>query len=70
MDVCGIENGEVWFRWKGIDMTADLDPGVVDPVVIRGTAVECEVDIEVKFSDYESLQQSINEWCRIQKGKK
>ena len=63
VDIYAIENGEVWFRWNGVDMVADIDDWVVNPVVIKGTAAGCEVD--VKFSDYKGLQQAINKWCEL-----
>ena len=49
---------EVFFRFRGIDMSADLDLGVIAPVVISGSAVGFEVDVE--FSEYEKLQEEIN----------
>jgi hypothetical protein len=51
---------EVWFWYKGIAMFATLDPGVVDPVVVRGTAQGCDVDIN--FHEYDRLQQAVNQW--------
>lgn len=49
---------EVFFRWRNLDWAADLDPGVVAPVVIRGSA-EC-YDVAAEFTDYAGLQQAIN----------
>ena len=56
---------QVFFRFRGIDMSADLDPGVIAPVVIRGSAVGFEVD--VKFSEYEKLQDEINRFVGSRK---
>jgi len=53
------EMPEVFFTFRGIDMFADLDPGVIDAVVIKGSAQGAEV--EVKFSHYRELQKAINE---------
>lgn len=64
IDICELNytgnRPEVWFRWKNVDMVADLDPGVINPVVIRGSAEGCEVP--VIFNDYKKLQQEINRY--------
>jgi hypothetical protein len=57
---------EVFFWYRGIVMSADLDPGIVDPVVILGSAVGFDVD--VKFTDYRLLQREIN--CYVDKCKR
>lgn len=41
-------------------MTADCDPGVLRPVVIRGSAEG--TDKAVDFSDYKELQKAMNTW--------
>ena len=51
---------EVWFWYKGIAMFARLDPGVVNPVVIYGSAEGCDVDIN--FHEYILLQRAIDQW--------
>jgi len=38
-------------------MDAELDPCVIKPVVIKGTAQSCEVDIN--FHEYEELQRQV-----------
>ena len=48
----------VYFWYKGVEMEAELDPCVKKPVVIKGTARGCEVDIV--FNKYEDLQREIN----------
>ena len=49
---------EVFFRFRGVDMAAHLDPGATAPVVIRGSAVGCEVDVQ--FTEYGKLQDAVN----------
>lgn len=53
---------EVLFWWKDIAMFAELDPGVLHPVVIWGTAEGFEVSVE--FNDYAALQKEINEYLK------
>ena len=66
MEICGIDRTgtrpEVHFRWRGVDMVADLDPGVTEPVVKRGTAQPAEWIGQVAFDDYSGLQRAINEF--------
>jgi len=50
-------NPYVYFWYKGIAMDAELDPCVIKPVVIKGTAQSCEVDIN--FHEYEELQRQV-----------
>ena len=52
----------VCFWYRDIPMDAELDPGVVDPVVIKGSAQGSEVD--VNFSEYGKLQEALNKWMR------
>ena len=62
IDYTGIRP-EVFFRFLGIDMSAELDPGVTTPVVIHGSAVGAEVDI--KFREYGKLQKAINRFVGL-----
>lgn len=69
IEICGIDKtdrgNEVAFRWKGIDMTAMLDPKYPYPVIVNGSAEGCEVD--VKFGDYGRLQIDVDEYCTRQR---
>ena len=55
---------EVFFRFRGVDMSADLDPCVIAPVVIRGSAAGCEVNVE--FREYEKLQEAITRFNKTE----
>jgi hypothetical protein len=54
---------EVFFMFNGTSMSADLDPGVVNPVVVHGSAVGMDVDVE--FYAYRELQKAINVFAKI-----
>lgn len=63
LDYCG-NKPEVHFRYNKIEMFAELDVGVVQPVVNWGTANGFDIDVEFTKAQYKELQKAINEFVK------